>query len=123
MKKINLTEEQKKEHVFAADIIEIFNKYKDEELLENLDDYVSEACSFSAETLNKQLLLGTVYLLGPEEFDDWTDEEKLVMFDRWDIVNKLIALSKIEFINLRNKETDDDEEEDPSQNNGKGMIC
>jgi len=121
MEKIVLTDEQKEKHVFASDIIELFNKYEDEDLLENIDDYVGEACSLSAETLNKQLLLGTVCLYGPNEWDDWTDEEKLLLFDRWDIIDKLVALSKIEFLNLH--KNDDEDEEDPDTNNGKGMIC
>jgi len=122
MKKIKLTEEQEKEYPFSKDIIEIFNTYSGDELLDSLEAYVMDACSYSAEALNKQLLLGTVCLYGPEEFDDWTDEEKLALFDRWAIVDKLVALSKYELISKQLDEEEEEEKEDPNRNNGKGMI-
>lgn len=118
MKKI--ADEQRKKYPFAADIMDIIDKYKDEELLENLESYALDIMSESADMLNKQLLLGTVGLYGPSEWDDWTDEEKLEMFDRWDIIEKMIALSKL---GLYKKQNDGDDEEDPNQNNGKGMVC
>lgn len=122
MKKIKLTEEQEKEYPLSKDVIDIFNTYSGEELLDNLEAYVMEACSYSAEALNKQLLLGTVCLYGPEDFDDWTDEEKLTLFDRWAIIDKLVALSKYELLMNKVEDEEEEEKEDPNRNNGKGMI-
>ena len=119
-----MTEEQEKKYPFAKDVVEILNSYEDEELLENLEDYVMEACSYSAEMLNKEILLGEISLMSPSEWDDWTDDEKIRLFDRWDIVDRLIALSKVEMLRTQEKEEEEeDSEEDPNKNNGKGMVC
>ena len=124
MKKIKLTEEQEKEHPFAKELIELFNKYSGDELLESLDAYVLEVCSYSADMLNKQVLLGETALYGPDEWDDWTKEEKLKLFDRWDIINRIVALSKAEMLmkKLENEDDEAEEREDPNRNNGKGMV-
>jgi len=118
MKKIKLTREQGETYPFAADIINIFNSYSGEELLENLEEYVLEGYSISAETFNKEILLGTISLLSPDEWDDWSDEEKIKLFDRWSIIDRLVALSKLGLLEKKEEPTD----EDPKNNNGKGMV-
>ena len=119
MKKLNFTEEQLKKYTFAKELIEIFNKYSGEELLECLDNYCMGCMEYADDTICKALLLGDINIPEPTDYDDWTDEEKLRLFDRWDIVNKLVIYSSVG--KLR-EEDDDDDEEDPTMNNGEGMV-
>ena len=95
---IELTDELKSEHPFAYDIIKILKETNEEDLLEALDYYVSDILSYSADLLNKEILLGEVALYPPNEWDDWTDDEKLALFDRWDVINRLVALSRVGII-------------------------
>lgn len=119
-----MTEKDRKKYPFATDILDIMDKYKDDDLLENLEMYVLDSLTYAADIFNKQLLLGEVSLFPPHEFDDWTDDEKLVLFDRWRVIDDMVALSKLGKIQkIMAKDTEEDlEEEDPNTNNGEGMV-
>ena len=67
MKKIKLTEEQKQQHPFVAEIVDIFNNCTEEELLDAIDNYILEIMTYSADLMNKELLLGNVSLYPPFE--------------------------------------------------------
>lgn len=121
MKKLNFTEEQLKKYPFAKELIEIFSKYSGEELLECLDDYCMGCIEYADDTICKALLLGDISLPEPNDYDDWTREEKIRLFDRWDIVNKLVIYSSIG--KLKQVDSEDEVEEiDPTMNNGEGMV-
>ena len=92
--KIKLTPEQERKYVLAKAIINLWNKYTGEARLEALEKYLIELMEDTADLFSRELLLGHVSLCSPTEWDDWTDEEKSILFDRQDVVQKMVLLSK-----------------------------
>ena len=92
--RIKLTPEQEKKYVLSRDIISILNKHKGDEMLDLLEGYLVNMLEETAELFSRELLLGHISVPSPTEWDDWTDEEKLILFDRQDINQKIVTLSQ-----------------------------
>lgn len=128
MKFIKLTDEQKEQYPYIQDLLNLIEKFDKrmtlDEKLRTIEDYLEFCEEFAVERYVKGVLLGTTEIPIPTEMDYWSEEEKLKLFDRWDTINKLHALSMFEIVKSQFTEDDEDEEpaEDPHKNNGKGLV-
>ena len=128
MRFIKLTDEQKEKYPYIQDLLNLIEKLNKkmtlDEKLRQIEDYLEFCEEFAVERYVKGVLLGTNEIPTPTEMDYWSDEEKLKLFDRWDTINKLHALSLFELVKGQFEEDDEDEEpaEDPEKNNGKGLV-
>lgn len=119
MKDIKLTEEQRKKYPFLADLLDFSDEVEDtKDYLEQIEEYL-EYCEQTAINIYiKTLLLGDTSIPTPNKFS-WSDEEKVRLVDRWEIINRMHTLSLMGMF----EEEEEDEEEDPGVNNdGGGFV-
>ena len=127
MKFIKLTDEQKEKYSYLQDLLNLIEgldkKMTLEEKLRTVEDYLEFCEEYALERYIKGVLLGTNEIPLPEEFEDWTDKEKLQLFDRWSLINRMHTLSIADFVAGKIKsEPEEEDEPDPEKNNGQGLI-
>lgn len=127
MRFIKLTDEQKEKYPYIQDLLNLIEKFDKrmtlDEKLRTIEDYLEFCEEFAVERYVKGVLLGTNEIPIPTEMDYWSNEEKLKLFDRWDTINKLHALSLFELVKSQFEEDEDEESaDDPEKNNGKGLV-
>lgn len=120
MKELKLTDEQKKKYPFLSDFLDFSDEVEGtRDYLEQIEEYL-EYCEETAINIYiKTLLLGDTSIPTPDKLS-WNDEEKIRLVDRWEIINRMHALS---LMGAFEEEDEDDEEDDPGLNNdGGGFV-
>lgn len=126
MRFIKLTDEQKEKYPYIQDLLNMIEKLDKrlslEDKLRTIEDYLEFCEDYAVEKYVKGVLMGTNEIPLPTELEYWDDKEKLKLFDRWEIINRMHALSLFEALNAKEEQDEEETIEDPEKNNGKGLV-